>query len=307
MLPSTFTTMDFKKSVAPYLNTFYYLGLSPCLLKYNKTLRNKILSSSFLIIHAIISLALSFSCLYLINLVCTQEWSRTDRLIINILALCEIIRIVSIFIQCIVYKNVLIDVIGTFRSLERFYAIHLSHSISYKKFKKQFRNKVIIVVVAYLPQFIMFIEKSTIHKTTSVGPQAKCLQIFKLIYMLYNIFYIDLLNFYFAELNVMMRRDIANDAIKSNNNCSTVTIMKQSSNGLCAREKLRHYKTVHFNLWETAQRISEYFGWSMIVMIIYVFVEFVYAAYFIILNLHSRHVILKVARKHHDCFVKLGA
>lgn len=289
--------MDFQKSIAPYVNVFYYLGQSPCLLKYNKESKYRIMSNIFLLIHVTISLTLSFSCLYLINMVCTQEWSHTDRLIINILALCEMIRIFSIFVQCVVYKSVLIDVIRTFRSLERFFAIHLSHLISYRKFQRQFRNKVITVVIAYLPQFIMFVEKESIHKMTSVGPQAKCLQIFKIIYMLYNIFYIDLLNFYFSELNLMIRKDIANDVYRSNTNYNSVTISNQSPNSLFIREKLRHYKTVHFNLWETGQRISCYFGWSLIVMIIYVFVEFVYAAYFIILNLHSRHVLLKVARK----------
>lgn len=285
--------MVFHESIDGYLSIFFYLGQSPCLTTHTSG-QCKNSCYIYLFANTSLSIALSLFCIYMINLVCQVDWSHTDRVIINIISLCEIIRVSSMLLQSLLFKEDFVKVIRTFRRLERFYVIYLSHSIAYGKFKRSYSIKFLIIVVAYVPQLAFFVHKSVIHVGSHrVGLPSKCLQLLKLIYIFYNMFYVDMLNFYLAQLSCIIRKDITNEVA-----CSNTYVLSQGSVGVTLmREKLKLYKMAHFQLWEAGRQISNLFGWSMIATAVYGFVEFVYAAYHAVVVLHPPWHMLRIMGK----------
>lgn len=280
--------MDFEKSIQPFLNLFYYLGQSPFQQKNPiEKRRFQISKNLFLLAHGILSGMLTISIIYYLNFR-ESDWSRTDRVLIILIALCEAVRIASVLIQCIFSKNHLASVNSTFRMLERFYAIHLGHSISYRAFRRQYKIKATALCIVFIPQFVIFLRKTAVHGMT-LAMQVKFMQIIKLVSILHNIFYIDLLNFYFAELNAVIRKDLTNNIVGKN-----VSYVSKSTPNLLICEKLRCYKTVHFHMWTMAQQISDFFGWSLVATILYIFVELVHATYFFILRIHPPWIVLHI-------------
>lgn len=284
--------MDFENSIQPLLNCFYYLGQSPFRCK-NQMGQNKfnIKKNIFVLTHGILSSLLTFSIIILLNFVCDKDWSRTDRVLINLNAICETIRNIFFLVQCIFSKSNLANVNLTFRMLERFYAIYFGHSILYRTFQRQYKIKAAMIFVVFIPQFIMFIKRSTSHGIAGLALQSKCLQIVKLISILHNILYIDLLNFYFTEFNSVIRKDLINK-IKYKN----ATILSKTSQVNLICERLRYYKIVHFHLWIVAREISDFFGWSLVATVFYIFIEFIHATYFFILRIHPPWIIMHIFR-----------
>lgn len=276
--------MEFRKSVYRYFAAFFYLGQLPCLATHT-THRCIISCYIYLCINTSISVWLSTYCIYMINTMGHLHWSHTDSVIISIISTCEYIRVLSILVQIVLYKRDFQQIFETFRKLERFYLIHFSHAIRYSKFRKTITIRFLIILAAYTPQLVFFIYKYNRFNVNKeyrcIVLASKCLQFIKLIYIFNNIFYVELLNFYFAELIHVIRKDVTNDVIRKN-----IVVLAGYSGSELLRRKMKLYKTVHFELWETGQRISQLFGWSQIATAIYEFIEFVYANFHVVVKFH---------------------
>lgn len=284
------------KSIRLHLNVFYFLGLAPYLTDNLKADDKKCRTSIFVVVaQAAIGLALAISCIEVANFGGYENlWSRTDIVIINFVAICEIVRITFVLIQCVFYREVLNEVCRTFRSLQLYYATSLRYHIIYQKFFKQYFRKVLFIICGFLPYFLIFVWETVMYALAPIGLQIKTLQIMTSATYLHIIFYIDLLSFYLAELNVVIERDTYNDESKNN----IMIISKKSLSNIFIREKLKCYKHVHFQLWEVSQRINAFFGWSMVAILLHGFVDFVYTSYWLIQQLQPPWAIEKIIRKH---------
>lgn len=286
--------MDFMNSVRPYLNVFYILGLSPYLT--DKVITNKEKSCStvfFVIIQAAVGLTLCLSCIEEANFGGYSMWSRTDIVIINFVAICEIVRIIFILIQCLFYKDLLSEICFTFRMLQNYYTLHLYHQMPYDKFTREYFRKFVIIICGFMPYFMIFLYESLTYGLVPIGIQIKALQIMTSATYLHIIFYVDILNFYLSELNIVIRRDTI---VEQEKNGITI-ISRKTLNNTLIQEKLRCYKTVHFHLWEVTQRINAFFGWSMVAILLHGFVDFVYTSYWLIQQLQPPWTIGKIIRK----------
>lgn len=283
------------KSIRPYLNVFYLLGLSPHLADKPDSKYKKCRTSTFfVVIQAAIGIALATSCIQVANFGGYEHlWSRTDIVIINFVAICEIVRIAFILIQCLFCKDILNEICYTFRMLQAYYAMHLHHQIAYQQFSKQYFRKVIFIVCGFIPYLLIFIWESCMYTMLPIGVQIKALQIMTSATYLHIIFYIDILSFFLAELNVVIERDAVNG--QTNNNI--MIISEKSLSSISIREKLRCYKTVHFHLWEVAQRINAFFGWSMVAVLLHGFVDFVCSSYWLVQQLQPPWAIAKIIRE----------
>lgn len=288
--------MDFMKAIRPYLNVFYTLGLSPHLADKTDAKYKKCRSSTYLVvIQAAIGLALATSCIQIANFGGYEYlWSRTDIVIINFVAICEIVRIAFILIQCLFCADILNEICYTFRMLQAYYTMHLHHQIVYQPFGRQFLRKVAFIVCGFMPCLMIFLWDSYFYALEPIAIQIKVLQIMTSATFLHIIFYIDILGFYLAELNTVIERDSNQDQTKLNN---IMIISEKSLNSISMRERLRCYKTVHFHLWEVSQRINAFFGWSMVAILLHGFVDFVYSSYWLIQQLQPPWTISKIIRK----------
>lgn len=250
--------MDFDNFLEPILYSFYVLGQSPFLLNIKQPLKHKLFSTPtfFKILQAVIALFLSFSCIDILNFREKYKYDITEVIIINFVILCDIVRISFILFQCIYYKNHAIDIICTLRKLATYYAIHLKHYVIYKKFTKQFIIKAIIILGVFIPDLVIIIRLMVIQEISPILIQIKVLQLFRATSTLYAIFYVDLLNFFLTEFDLIANRDGNQMQLMSN----IFFVRKRLSNDVMVRRQLRHFKNIHFLLWETVQQINIFLG-----------------------------------------------
>ena len=185
------------------------------------------------------------------------------------------------------------EICCTFRMLQNYYALHLNHQILYTKFTNQFFRKIIIIISGFMPYFIIFLYESLIYPLLPIGIQIKALQIMTSATYLHIIFYVDVLSFYLSELSIVIERDMYEVQEKN----SIWIISPKSHSNIYIQENLKCYKTVHFQLWEVAQHINSFFGWSMVAILLHGFVDFVYTSYWLIQQLQPPWTIQKIIRK----------
>lgn len=292
--------MDFMKSIRPYLTAFNILGMSPLLVSTNDgESKNWRTSKILVLIHAVIGSTLALSCIQMANFGNNEyQWSRTDIVIMNIVVVCEMLRIIFIVIQCIFSKQTLIEICYTFRMLQGYYNMHLHHPVGYQPFTQQYNRKVVFIMCGFIPTFMIFVWDSWWYGLMPVYMHFKILQIMTLASYLHIIFYVDILSFHLAELNVVIERDETITNQQPKHNIIISVISKQASSNMAIRKRWRRYKTVHFHLWEVAQRINAFFGWSMVAILLHGFVDFVYSSYWMIQEFQPPVNIPKVIREY---------
>lgn len=291
------TRMDFIKSIRLYSTVFYILGLSPLMVSTRDgEYKNCQTSQIFVILNAVIGFTLVALCTSTINIYYEHLWSPTDIRTINFVIICEILRISFNSIQCIYNKQKLIDIYYIFRMLQTYYNMHLYHAIDYQRFIHLYNRKVMFYVCGFILSLVILVLKYWRDGMSTVYIQLKILQIMTLASYLHIIFYVDLLSFHLAELNVAIEHDAINGHSKIDSNIISV-ISNESSDNMKMRERLRHYKTVHYHLWGVTQRINEFFGWCMVAILLHGFVVFVYNSYWLIHGLQPPWSILGIIRE----------
>jgi hypothetical protein len=286
--------MDFISSNKIFLQIFRRLGQSPCLIDNRKPARKSIIylihSNMQAITQTIASLSFVSWLMYLINFGCYQKSSTTaERVIMDLVTLCELVNICSVFSQCLFYKNILINVISTFQYIEKRLIKGFDHFIPHHVFRKRYSIKCTILLLVYVTQLLVFIVKTMYLNLNLLGIPVKLLQFIKITSVLHSIFYIDMLTFLLTQLNFVLRQ-----------NCVKMVI-RQDVGFTVIRKKLKFYKIIHFDLYESSQRISEYFGWSVVAMLLHGFIEFVYSFYWFIQMIQPPFNSIKIIRKLTTC------
>lgn len=147
--------MNFKLSTKFYINCFYYLGLSPiCLNAHYNYCTSPII---FIVIQAFICNIIGLISLYLLN-GDSVLWHRTntETILYTIFVLCDLVRTAAIFIQSLLYKEQMAEILQSFQNLESYFDRDLQHSIDYEKFIKNYRIKVINIIAVCLVYMISF-------------------------------------------------------------------------------------------------------------------------------------------------------
>lgn len=295
--------MEFLENSKPYLKMFYLIGLS----SYHpdeihvKWL-TKLFSKTLVMVQAIISLTLSVSCIIALNAIRSySEYGRTDIIMTNMFIFCECARSIFVFVQCVLYKSLVIDIMAAFRKIELYFVNHLEYKIPYRVFNKRFFWIIIIVIWAYVQYLTIFILRNIQKpRLPMLNGQIKVLQAISSLTFLHAVFYIEALSFHLEHLNMVIERDmIVRDDITSN----VIFVGKEAVNNMIIRCKLKYYKSVHLKLWELSQKINRYFGWCMVALLLQSFIGFVYTIYWLIGHLHREWTWIEVSRMNNLCRV----
>lgn len=276
--------MEFNNFIHSYLNVFCILGQSPCLTK-NRASNNKFCQTSifFTVAHAIFGIGLAVSCIELLNFHGNDRWDITEKVMINFVVICDIIRIIFVFLQCIIYRDTVAHIIGALRRLTTEYVIHLQHHITFGKFSRSYSRKVVIIFGFFVPDLAIIVWMSIIGNLGPIIIQIKLLQMMRATNILHIILYVDMLNFYLSELNEVAERDL-----KDRQAIMGASLLNRiEANEFYVTRRLKYYKHAHFQLWEAAQRINSYLGWSMMAIFQQNFVDFVYASFWLLKQLQQ--------------------
>lgn len=292
--------MNFISSNTIFLLIFRKIGQSPYLFDNptpgRQSLSHILQSNVLVIVQTIFSLSQALWLLYLVNFGGYQRSSSiAERVIIDLVTICEIVKICSVCSQCLFYKNHLIDVISTFQYIEKLYIRQVNYFVQHNVFKRRYSIKFAMLVLVYVTQLLIFTIKTMYLGLNLIGVPVKLLQLVKIFSVLHSIFYIDMLTFLLMELNCVIRQNSASVLVTQSVTC--IMNAGKAKHYDLIRKKLKFFKTIHFDLWESSQRISTYFGWSLAAMLLHGFIEFVYSFYWLCQMVQPSFSFIKIIRK----------
>lgn len=204
--------MEFVEKTRKYFIGFYFLGILPSLPEgiLSHILISSVTQKVLMIIHATIGLSLTFSLMIsaMIRNRDTVYYGRTEMPIISMVAICEILRVIFILIQCIFHKHVISEIFSDFQKFETFFAVHFRHNIRYKALNKTFFNKVMIVAFACLQyNCLLTLRILILNNFPHHGIEMNKLRALAAATLLHVNFYIDTLGFYLDQINNVIEND----------------------------------------------------------------------------------------------------
>lgn len=250
------------------LNTFYLLGFSPYCPNGNTSNKYQI-SQINKFIQSIITVILAIWCLLCVN-VYGMQTSKSDfeNLIFNIILVGCVVNSTATLTQCIFKYKCIANIIDLLLNIELIFSQNLKHEISFLNFKKNLRLKSVIMLLSFLQHVLTYIYRCYLRKkVTPVGGILRFLQLMAIINYIQLNFYVDAVCFCLKELNVVIKRD-------------TYEFNRQIT-----LHNIRFYKVIHFRLWQVISQINTIFGWSFLAFSLYGFIETIYAAFWLFLEL----------------------
>lgn len=249
--------------VRVYLNIFYVLGQSPYNLSLHRMQRSP--SVGFFIrtalpscIVSIVHFAATAECLYtLVSVEKVNLFRSTDKVISEFAVACDLFRVYCLIRQCCIHRQVKFDAMNAFCDLETIFSEGLHRPLCFIRFRWCFALKSLLIVAIYI--------SSILFKLPSLQPvllRFKVLQVGTIVGILHVVFHTDLISYFMRQLHLVIERD-----------AQTVCGMNESARNRSIRHRLKGYKIVHFRLWQNTQRLNEYFGYHLLIMIFKSFVH----------------------------------
>lgn len=290
--------MDFSTTTRPYIWAFYFLGLSsarPADIESENS-SSRAMQKVPSILHTILGFTVSISIIIAIAYTNRDPlfYGRSEYTFIVTIASCDILRTISVLIQCIFYKSLIIEIISTFQQIDSIFTIHFQYEISYKNLWKTYTRKMSLMVCAFLQAVIIIICRSILYNTfIPHAVQMKLLQIQTAATFLHIIFYIEVLSFYIDQLAYV----VDNNKLSFREESVSILMARNSRNYIRIRNKLNSIKIVHFRLYEVSKKINNLFGWCMVVLFLHVFISTVHSAYWLFDLLQRTWAPLRFIRK----------
>lgn len=286
------SNMDFTRNSKIFLSFFYYIGISPYQPQSKKMICKALkLSNVFFILQSAVTISLAISCIAILDSggYSSMVMNSLKVLILYINSACEIVRTMFILTQCLTNKHLIFEFIYTVYRLDTYFLTKMKYRIPYQLFRRQYLSKILMIfggLSQYLSTFI--IRCFLYYCLTPTGVQLRFFHCMRVVTILHIIFYIDLVCFHLSHLNAIVLRDI--DQFKNINVKEKLTI------GILKRNKIKCYKHVHFRLWQITQRLNVTFGWIMIAILLQIFVDFIYSAFWLFEEFHLKSSYLRVFR-----------
>lgn len=189
---------------------------------------------------------------------------------------CEICKTVAVLYQNVAYENLAAEILENFQTIEYLYRNDLHRPISFTSFSRQYIKKMCLALAAYLQVLVFFaLQYSFLDEFNLISVLIKVMQLISVIVFLNIVYYVDLLTFNLRHLNTT----IAKDTIDYRRVRVSVFVVKTSKTIESMCFKLNKYKHVHFCLWKGSEQINEYFGWTLMAIMLQSFIDMVYISH----------------------------
>lgn len=285
-----------------YGNFFYKIGQStykPTATKAaNRTHQKSLLHFTYV--------GLYFTVIAVLTIVgLTLEALRTE----NVNPLCAFAIVVTAcshlaaILQCKLYPRTLEAIHQLFLQMDHVLDKRLGRTIFYETYRNVFCTKFIILVVAFGIDFAVVMIVNVIYgRELPVSGILLTLMCLSVVSHLHTLFYVGLHVFVYEKFCKIVGDCGGNGSNGSHHCCGDdddvdddVDAGKdyggpvQSQNHRQIIRKFQTFKMVHFNLWMTSYRISEYFGWAIIAFYLQNFLHMTNSAFYIYVFAQGGH------------------
>lgn len=271
--------MNFITLCHPYIRIFYLLGQTLYPLEYyfcenreklTKWHRFSMMAPTILMF--VVKLLLCVGSVALIDIY-GEVINISYDIMADIFLFCEMAKISAVLYQNFAYQELVGEILRNFQTIESIFQSTLHHPIQFTSFKRAYTKKICWAFASYTTLLILFILNYFLYDENDLYDVfIEAMQFVSISIYLNVLFFIDLVSFYLKHLNTIIAKD--------NNVCDVehvnVFVVKKARTTDMIRQRISKYKAIHFRLWKTTQQLNEFFGWSLITILLQSIVEFVY-------------------------------
>lgn len=285
--------MEYVKGTQFYFKLFYWLGVSPYYPVRNGSKQQPLIGCrkmsikmpGFLLVLVDLASCIALTSIFQFGLLNgIANVTRADNLMTVIFIISQFARIIVGQLQCLLYGQTYGKLVDTYSRLDVFFAQQLNHRIDFQHFTSGVSRKVYLTIAAYVQNaLVQAIVMWTYGRWNILALPIKILQIFAMSAAVHFVFSVDTLTFFMEQLVAVIVRDTANDR-----SIDDLVYSKYSAKCVLLRNQLKNYKRIQFALWENAQRLNRFFGWSMVLFLLVTFLESSHTAYWLFTDV--RHI-----------------
>lgn len=260
------------ESLNVYLKLFYFLGLSP---KVELNSISDVSSRLPIVAHFAFYLTLDIIFVILTNYPSLNDDEPVEVTMANLLVFSDGIKVICVFYQSYVHSRTLATMLRRFHDIDTLFSDFENWHLDYKCFRVSFARKWKINMIIYAFNVIFFITRS-IQIGFSTPVAYKFWELLNTISIIHTVFYIDLLRYHLLQLNLIIRNEITYNHIVEN-----PAAYEKRIKYFWMLRKLKISKIIYYRLWEISQDLNESFGWTISALMLELFNNATYCAYWI--------------------------
>lgn len=190
-----------------------------------------------------------------------------DSILSYLLIVSEMAACITMFSQVFLYRDCLIEIFQTFRSIELFLLQKTHLKIDFRHFLKRYLKKVFLIIAVFAKMYAIKIIFQTDYSDFVMESAFFALRLFQIIAKLHMLFYVSLLKS-FVKFTVNLSLFSTRIGLTVTNRGDIIETMK-------------FYKCIHFQLFTVTTLINRAFGWSLVTQCIQSFLDSCYALYWV--------------------------
>lgn len=165
-----------------------------------------------------------------------------------------------------------------------------NYNFNFYAFRRRYLQQVIVNFAHFVPPVVTFLASSSSNTNYFIVTAFFTLRILTLLPVFHVLFYVDLLD----QMLKTFGRYVEMQAT------TALTEMVDNLRGCrskFAKNELKHYKLLHFKMWEVAQTMNSIFGWTLTAILLQYFISALYNVYFTLAKLGDEPNVVDVLRK----------
>lgn len=273
---TSFETLATK--IHPYMKFFFWLGQGPSpniRTPRKSSIRSRMVqllpASLFLLAHAL---------LFLIGAVLQnfyrKTYGKTNNAIANVYLFTEITTNIAIYSQFFFNRDVLTKAVQEFNEVAQMIRGNFGCSLELSKPFCRTRVKMFCILITYIvDSCIYFLPTLHVSKKLQLSVLFDVLQSATAVSSMHSILYINVLNFYMKTLNKTLKNHSMASGIHHTMGDDQAVFLNK-------------IKMVHFRLWTIAQKINQFFGCGLVVVLLRNFVDTTFGIYWAFLIINNR-------------------
>lgn len=287
--------------IRPYMRFFHLFGQTPYPLNYylsKKCVEHTKWHRLTLMIPTMFIFALNLTlCVASILLVNIYPYMiRSYNISISVFFFCELIKIFAVLHQNFA-KNLMGGILRNFQSIESIFRNSLQCPIEYTSLERAYARKIHLAYGSNLTLMIAVAIYRTLRgKVHYADVMSEIMRFISIAVYMHFLLFIDLLTFHLKHLNKIIVSDIDGSATDR----EYVSLVKKARTAKMILKQLSKYNMIYLRLWEISEKMNEYFGWSLVALMMLSFVDFVICVIWQLKVLNDTSRFMRLTRK--KCF-----
>lgn len=242
-----------------------------------------------------VNLALCVASILLLNIY--PYLVRSYNISTNVYFLCELFKVFAVLHQNLAYMDFMGEILHSFQSIELLFRSILQYPIQFSLCERAYKKKLCWSYGSYAVLIIFVTIYNFLYGKTVVSEiLTEVMKFISITVCMYVLLFVDLMTFYLKHLNTIIEKEISE---RRADNEFVFVVTKVGSSDMI-RKHMSNYKMIYLRLWKVSEQLNEYFGWTLLTVMLLSFVDLVISTLWQLKELNDISKIMRITRNNHS-------